>query len=1222
MIGRGKGATRKDTAISQEKLDAALALKKNKKQDEEQLRQVAEQELTGGVVSADDPEVIARKNRGAIPSGQLPTEMPTMGERPVAASQALINETVARKKSLTREDESVLDPSIPRDATREEIAEDINFDIKEGRINRDIGTRLGTIVTPEGLKEYFPIKQGEDNSDQEFVKDFVSSLGKANKGTDNIFGAMNLNIKDDTTPMTALEATDFLRREANDVNFVMRSPNKLNLSTNQTDPNAPLRGAAGSILGLAIMFEMLSSFDDQKYESGIPSERRFNNSQSRQELGKKVMRRFEQMTYPSADQDPTAFFGEIENTGYKYRLTDTEQDNAGQYFLQAFAESDSFPWLESRTIVDPDSGRKKIVFNQTRIGDVSLNKIRNGLKKALGYNDFLKPLRTTGTPYKAGSSMVSEANYFTRVTTKGLSNVNPVPAQEKVLSLLNDVAMVFDPASVIMGFGIKNSMSNTISKYMKQDMMTQIKLENKFLEDFEGRKEKEGLTPEQLEIRNSFGVIVKTFKEAADIKSRQVLRDIDNEKSKILNSSLVKLGKVVYTDSTIVSGTGRMFYINDEANPGFHKFARAILKGAMPTTLTKTSEVVNGNPTPTAVIDSAIKKAKLGLNEEGRKKINQSYTEEEHFMIVMARTLVTDADKIAKQGYVPLLEAFKNDYVRLSSLSEPLFNYVATNAPTLENASEDDMNVIAENLEVIPGLQLTPDLEAFVDDQGKNEFYFGLNNLVQLARYNKTAKGAQMNTRATGEVDGISNGATIQGFQMGVKEIIVRGGMLFKSEEEIGEDIRDFVFNYIKDLPEIHADNSNWQVWSTIFKKIEEAGKTKDLLKSPIMTSIFGLEPRFQTGAARKFIEDNANLFDDLEITDEEKFEELGQYFKEALTNALGGALEHAKMAKRIGRIFGFGNTIPELRGPRLDDSDDNSRFIGKFGGKRSVPTSAEVYTLPSGAETVITATRTVDDPQAAADSKKISPGEYTSPKPISKLMNQFAVSTTHIAESAMTTRGLTRFLENDKNAFVIQMYDGYISDVKGFVRLSEIMNEEFGNVMKQWELLTEEKRSLDNFLASLKEKTESDPEALLDLSPIGEYREFGNFLADESYRKAVVNVDILGYDKKEFQRASLEKQESYIKAKEEKKGIFDATKKTAAQARLIEEFKGGKRKLKAKDFYRIFMQVVDDLQIRKDHNKLIAKVKQRWEDMGVDINFDGGVPGDFSILDKTDNFV
>ena len=73
-----------------------------------------------------------------------------------------------------------------------------------GRINRDIGTKLGTLVTPAGLKEYFPIKQGEDNSDQEFVKDFVSSLGKANKGTDNIFGSMNLNIKDDTTPFTEL----------------------------------------------------------------------------------------------------------------------------------------------------------------------------------------------------------------------------------------------------------------------------------------------------------------------------------------------------------------------------------------------------------------------------------------------------------------------------------------------------------------------------------------------------------------------------------------------------------------------------------------------------------------------------------------------------------------------------------------------------------------------------------------------------------------------------------------------------------------------------------------------------------------------------------------------------------------------------------------------------------------------------------------------------------
>ena len=183
-------------------------------------------------------------------------------------------------------------------------------------------------------------------------------------------------------------------------------------------------------------------------------------------------------------------------------------------------------------------------------------------------------------------------------------------------------------------------------------------------------------------------------------------------------------------------------------------------------------------------------------------------------------------------------------------------------------------------------------------------------------------------------------------------------------------------------------------------------------------------------------------------------------------------------------------------------------------------------------------------------------------------------------------------------------------------------MNEEFGNVMKNWKLLEEEKNTIENFFKELKEITDKDPDAILDLSVTGDFREFGNYLADDDYRTAVVNVDILAYDKEEFTNASLEEQERFKKVLEEKGKAFQDAKSTAGRARNLPEFSKGKRKMRAEDFYDLLLQTDKDLRIRKDFYKLLEQVKKRWEEMGVDINFDGGVPGDFSILDKTDNYV
>lgn len=1204
----------KGSAIALDNIQASIDEKKIAKVNEQALID-AELRNRVPITDANNPDVIAAKAADRESSSIL--EMPTtkLGvignpqivdaegrvQSQIGASQGLIDEAFSQDQ-MNVNDVDALNPGYLTKQSRQQVAENLNYDIQDGTINRMSGSlRQLADGTPESelkLDSYFgkANKRAKDNP-RDFVKGFIVALDKSNRGPNNLFGAVTNKVLPDTVNKTGFNANQFLMSEANNVNFLLRSTDKLNVSSNPSDPNAPIRGAYPSVFGLAIMTEVMNSFDDQTTENGNPSERRFSNAMDRDQLGKAVSKRAEMMLRPTDLPPGQTFGGEISNLGYKSKLTEQEHDRVGQYLLQEFADSEAFPWFESQIIKSEATGRTKVVFHATRMGDLNLNKIRNGLKDALGLRRHIKPIRTVAFPYVKGTSARTEANYFEKQMTQGLKGVTPVPAMEEAMGLLNNIKHTPDPASLLMGIGIQKSASPTLTKYMKQDAGYQTELAADFLDDFEGRAELEGLKVEQLEIRNSFGVVATTFKEAADIKAEQVVRDHKEEKEELTSDAIVRYGQTVMYDSMAVSGSGRLLYQNDELNPNMHKYIRAIMKAAKPTVFTKTHESNLKDIVPTAVINSAIKKANLRINKEARIKKGMDYTTEEKFMIVMARTLVPKGDKFATKGYGPLLTEFRNRYAELSALSLPLLDYVSRNADLVK---PENRQALQDNKDSVEGLPVNAALEQYLIQQGKDEFYFGLNNLVQLARYNGTAKGQEIQTRATAEADGVSNGATIQGFQMGVYDIMARGGIQFKDDKEVEGDLRDFVFDYMKDLPQVQKDNSDWAKWQDVFKQIESEGKRKDLLKLPIMTSIFGLEPRFQTGAAKKFIKANPEFFDAFDnTTEDQKIESLTTFLKEALTHTLGGALEHAKMGKRIGRMFAFANTIPQIRGPELIPGVDNSRFIGKMGGKKSVAMDAEEYMTTSGRSIVITTNKTVDDATAKSDPKKISPGVYTETKAGSKLMNSFPVNTTHMIDSAVMTRAINRFLGNNPGAFMMQMYDGIISDVDNFVEISEIINEEFGKVNLSYDLLKEEKRALENMIKEITLKMEADPEAIIDLSVVGEYALFGKYLDEEAYRKAVVNVDIAGPDVDEqgteYIRATKQQQVEYKRLKDEKKAIFLATQRTAGNARLYaEEFRNGKRKLKAKDFLKYFNQTMEDLNIIKDQNKLIYKVNER----------------------------
>ena len=171
-------------------------------------------------------------------------------------------------------------------------------------------------------------------------------------------------------------------------------------------------------------------------------------------------------------------------------------------------------------------------------------------------------------------------------------------------------------------------------------------------------------------------------------------------------------------------------------------------------------------------------------------------------------------------------------------------------------------------------------------------------------------------TRVKAEVDGNSNGAVIQGYQMGVKNILERGGVLYQNEEAVEGDLREQVFRIMANNDRLEKD----EYWTEIFRIIgNDPRKIKKLMKVPIMTSIYGKDPAFHKDTAKKFIDDNPKLFEGLMVNGILSYEgtinRLGEHLEQGLRIGLGNALEHSILVKRAGRIFNFADEMMNVVG-------------------------------------------------------------------------------------------------------------------------------------------------------------------------------------------------------------------------------------------------------------------------------------------------------------------
>jgi hypothetical protein len=888
---------------------------------------------------------------------------------------------------------------------------------------------------------------------------FRMDAGKA-----NIFGKQ-IDLVGVPEKELATDPDYVLRKYGDVINGLIKSQSKLDMSEDSANPNAEIRKEFGRAASLAVLFEVGNRLRSQANEiDDTESQRRFDDALDRTNIGKAIGQRIERFIYPTQMTDPTKEFkGETEGFGYNYRLTEEEQSILGQAVIQGFAHSPLFNWLQSYTVVK--DGKPKNSFRTTRDGEIQLAKIRNSARQALGMRDADRPVSLIPTQ---GGRLRGEGAYTQKkITAQVKKNVLTDSAREAI-NALGNVAHTTSPHKVLLGMGMLNASrenrNGIFAKYLKQNEGYLAKKEAEFLRDYEAQAAKDAtFTPEVLGY--------PSFEEAAVGAAQNVLFNHFAERQRTLLDGVARMGDAFYYGYTAINNSERLMISNDELNYQANKMARFIVDGAIPARFEKGS-------------NSNIEKG---------------------FFRVLARSLVPDAGRMSVENQLAAFEERRDDFVKWG---KQLLAYTKQNEGRLATAKEN-------NLEGLPPLNISGDLESYFNDMGKDEFFFAIDALHELARYELATTGASFKTRVKAEVDGNSNGAVIQAMQMGNRELLSKGGVLYQDNADL-EDIRYFVFQHLETHPEFLKELEI----APVFAEMKRQGKIKEFLKGPIMTSIYGKDPRFHGDTAKKFYDDNPDLFKNVELhPDSTKnrdmiIEELRAAIQFSLEQGLGGALENAAMSKRIGRIYNIAGelAIAETPGPK--------GFNVQSGGFVMKPYSEVTVEFGEGAPTRDTARITTfqRSPSALAEAKgkKIAPGTKNEPDMGSKLRNQEAVNMTQNIDASIAQGTVTEVIGRKPGTTVMQVYDAFMGDATSFPDLVDTANRQFYDVNTQYNMLEEKRNALRNLKEQVKSNVAAKAAAgeMFDIGINGEYRGMGLLI-----RKAqqIVNRDMANAERSKF---------------------------------------------------------------------------------------------------------
>jgi len=970
-----------------------------------------------------------------------------------------------------------------------------------------------------------------------------------------------------------------LRNNSSEFSYALKGYDKLNLLTDPSNPQSKLRPEAGNAALLAVLLEVGNRISKQEGEiDKTDNERKFDDALDRMNIGKAIGRQYERLIYPSNNEDPQAVFtGESTDFGYNYRLSEKEASILGQVLIEGFASSEAFNWIEGKTLEMPD-GRQKRTYVTNRYGDGRMKDIRKAVRKSLGLQGHERPVSTVPT---VEGRLVGEGAYTQKQITTQLEknklNVRTKdgrPLIKQAINKLSNVAHAVSPHKILLMLGVmeagKTGSNPLLSKYTKQDSEYRKKKYDAILKEYEARAAVDPkFTAESLGFNN--------FREAALRESDRISNIHRTMRLDTIQDAANRMGKAFYYGWTAINNSSRLMISNTELNYQADKTARFIVDGAKPVAF----------------------------------RIGSNSTAEQGFKQVLARSIIPGADKMSPSRQLALFEAEEDKYIKMG---EELYNYSIANANKLseiqQSVADIDGNKGIVNPAIaqlgLPAIQLSEATTALLDKQGKDAFYFTMDALHELARYNAAKKLGEKSgnpnptflTRVKAEIDGNSNGAVIQAFQMGVENILRKGGVLYEDNlsyadaERLEGDIRDDVFNIMAGTEEFAKEPESVRVWHDIFKEIKsKAGKVKELMKLPIMTSIYGKDPAFHGDTARKFVEDNPNFFKSFD-NQEQAITELKAYLKVGLENGLGGALEHAKLAKRVGRAFGFADKTAVIIGPNGfgvqsggHESVLEDRITFKFGkaaNLRSAPAEIQVNRRK------ITAS-------AKAKGFKQDTGIRSVTSMGSKLSNQFAVNATQNIDATVAQETVTKV----PSGTIMQVYDAFMGDSESFTKLRKASNEAFYDVNTQFNMLQAEKDSLFRMKAEL-EKEVARKIARgenFDIGTEGEYKMLGEFVFNSG---TIVKRELYNSlpGKTDAEKENDPKLKAAYSASNAIKSILRMEKGPAGANLSYVEGNDPSIMVKPETFIKLFNLSIQALQIENDLNAMISKVNRRRDEI------------------------
>jgi hypothetical protein len=921
--------------------------------------------------------------------------------------------------------------------------------IKRAGMDTDTALLFGEYVDLDTLSEYNK-KAGEAEDDGLMsLKAAMDAGGKSvqlSAGQSNIFGK-RIDLSADAISEADVDPQGVLKKNSDLVSYTIKGYDKLNMLEDPADPTSEIRPEVGRAMVLATILELSNRIKLQDKEvDKIESERQYDSVLDREDIGKAIGSRVVRLLYPTQMSDPTQeFTGETEKFGYDYgNITEKERSALGQVVAQGFADSPLFDWIESYDVELPD-GRYKKSFRTTRTGDRKLAAIRKSALKALGMSGKDRPVSLVPTDQ---GRLRGEGAYTQKEITSAVEKNFLTPKAKEAIASLSTVAHTVSPHKLLLMAGMMSegqiNKQSILSKYTKQDSNYFAKKEAEILKEYLAREKSDpSFTPQSL-----------GFDTMAQAATSAALKIADSQREIRLDTmldGLARVGQAFYYGYTAINNSSRLMISNTELNYQSDKVARFIVDGAKPAVVRK------------------------GSNSSAEKG----------FFRVLARSIIPDAESMTDEEQVARLKEPK-EYAKYVRLGDKLLDYTTANAQLVLQPNEAEISNA-------PPLQLDSELEQLLAEHGKDAFYFTLDALHELARYNKVKDGDQFKTRVKAEVDGNSNGATIQAYQMGVENILKRGGVLYQDVTEIEGDIRDDVFSHMMQAqPELVKEPDMWV--ETLAKIKSTRGKVKELMKLPIMTSIYGKDPKYHGDTAKRFVQDNPELFSAFDKPEADIIKDLTLYLEVSLTNGLGGALEHARMAKRIGRAFNLANKISIIEG-----ANGFNIQAGGFEYINDSPSPLEFEFGPGTNRKVakITTKQRVPSATVAAKGVKLETGMISDAGLGSKLRNQLAVNSTQNIDATVAQETVTDVINRRPEELVMQVYDAFMGDSNSFVTLKDTANAKFKEVNERYNMLEKELESFQKLKAQVKADVQKKMETggKFDIGLEGEYKSMGDLL-------------------------------------------------------------------------------------------------------------------------------